>query len=64
MYILNYMKSPQYNSTLTVSRVFSAGGSWVIALKKPARKALGLNLGDYVTIEAVGNTLVMEKVKK
>lgn len=58
------MKQSQYNSTLTVSHVFSAGGSWVIALKKPARKALGINLGDYVTVETVGNTLVIEKVKK
>ena len=63
------MKTDKYKSTIphqriyTIQHIYSIGGSQYIAIKKAFRKALNLSSDDFVTIELMGNVLVVKKME-
>jgi len=44
------------------TRLVKHGGSYRVSLAPPLRRALALNLGDYVHLWIEGERIVMEKV--
>jgi len=43
------------------TRVVKHGGSYRVSIGKTMRKALNLNIGDYVHLYIVGESMILEK---